>query len=168
MKHKRPNNLGLCVENFFREYLPTLRGMSQHTLRSYRDALVLFLRFMSSRKGVGPEALDLDVVTAEHVAQFLAFLEVERHNSIATRNARLAALHTFARFLAAESPEHLAEWQRVLGLPFKRGAKSTPIEYLESAEAETLLQQIDCSTAMGRRDYALFALMLNTGARVQV
>lgn len=167
MRRIRPNQLGLCVEKFFREYLSTLRGMSVHTLRSYRDALILFLRFASAHCGRRLEDLDLGAFTAEHVAQFLTSLEIERHNSIATRNARLAAMHTFARFLATESPEHLAELQRVLGLPFKRGAKNAPVEYLESAEAEAILGQIDCSTATGRRDYALFALMLNTGARVQ-
>ncbi|AGA32606.1 integrase/recombinase [Thioalkalivibrio nitratireducens DSM 14787] len=57
--------------------------------------------------------------------------------------------------------------QRVLGLPFKRGARNAPIEYLESAETEAVLAQIDRSTETGQRDYALFALMLNTGARVQ-
>lgn len=167
MKRARPSDLGLCVEKFFREYLPTLRGMSLQTIRSYRDALVLFLRFVASHSGIRLEDLSLDAVTAEHVTQFLSFLETERHNSIATRNTRLAAMHTFARFLATESPEHLAEMQRLLGLPFKRGARNAPIDYLESAEAETLLGQIDRSTETGRRDYALFALMLNTGARVQ-
>lgn len=167
MKRMRPNDLGLAVEKFFCDYLPTLRGMSLHTIRSYRDALVLFLRFVADRSGLRLEDLGLDVFTSEHVTQFLMFLEVDRHNSIATRNTRLAALHTFARFLATESPEHLAELQRVLGLPFKRGARNAPIDYLETAEAETLLGQIDRSTDTGRRDYALFALMLNTGARVQ-
>lgn len=167
MKRARPNDLGLCVEKFFREYLPALRGMSQHTICSYRDALVLFLRFVSGHSGQRLEDLDLTAFTAEHVSQFLTFLEAERRNSIATRNARLAALHTCARFLATESPEHLAELQRILGVPFKRGARNAPIEYLEAVEVETLLQQIDRSTEMGRRDYALFALMFNTGARVQ-
>ncbi|NQD96324.1 site-specific integrase, partial [Pseudomonas sp. CrR25] len=138
-----------------------------HTIRSYRDALVLFLRFMSSHNSRRLEDLSLDVFTAEHVAQFLTFLEADHHNGIATRNARLAALHTFARFLVSESPEHLAQLQRVLGLPFKRGGRNAPIEYIEPAEVETLLRQIDSSTDTGRRDYALFALMLNTGARVQ-
>ena len=167
MKRSRLNDLGLCVEKFFREYLPALRGMSQHTIRSYRDALVLFLRFVSRHTGQRLEDLGLAAFTAERVGLFLTFLEAERHNGIATRNARLAALHTFARFLATESPEHLAELQRILGVPFKRGARNAPIEYLESVEVEALLQQIDCSTEMGRRDYALFALMFNTGARVQ-
>ena len=97
----------------------------------------------------------------------MAFLEAERRNGVATRNARLAALHTLARFLATEQPAHLAELQRVLGVPFKRGGRNPPIEYLEADEVEALLKSIDRSTPSGKRDYALFALMLNTGARVQ-
>jgi integrase/recombinase XerD len=167
MKAKRPNGFGKAIERFFREYLPTLRGMSLHTIHSYRDAVVLFLRFLSSRNKKRIENLDLTDVTAERVRQFLSFLEVERHNGVSTRNARLAALHTFARFLAAEQPEHLAELQRILAVPFKRGARNGPIEYLERKEADALLGSIDRSTGLGQRDYALFALMLNTGARVQ-
>jgi site-specific recombinase XerD len=167
MTRARPNDLGICVEKFFREYLPVLRGMSQHTIRSYRDALILFLRFASEHSGRRLEDLDLADFSAEQVGHFLTSLEAERHNGIATRNARLAALHTFARFLATESPEYLAELQRILGVPFKRGARNAPIEYLESVEVATLLQQIDRSTEMGRRDHALFVLMFNTGARVQ-
>jgi len=146
MKRTRPNDLGLCLEKFFREYLPELRGMSLHTVRSYRDALVLFLRFVSNDSSRRLEDLGLEAFNAEHVTRFLTCLEGERHNGIATRNARLAALHTFARFLASKSPERLAELQRVLGLPFKRGGRNAPIEYLESVEVETLLQQIDRST----------------------
>ena len=167
MKAKRPNGFGKAIERFFREYLPAMRGMSQHTIHSYRDAIVLFLRFVSSRNKKRIEDIDLSDITAERVGQFLSFLEVERHNGVSTRNARLAALHTFARFLAAEQPAHLAELQRILGVPFKRGARNGPIEYLERNEADALLRSIDRSTRLGQRDYALFALMLNTGARVQ-
>lgn len=167
MRPDRPNPLGKGVVRFFREYLPTLRGMSLHTIRSYRDAVVLFLRFAAARGNRGVEDLDLDDLTAELVSQFLTHLELERHNGIATRNARLAALHTLARFLATEHPEHLAELQRILGLPFKRGARNAPMEYLEPGEVEALLNSIDRSTDSGQRDYALFALMFNTGARVQ-
>lgn len=167
MRPQRPNELGKGIERFFREYLPTLRGTSRHTIRNYRDAIILFLRFASSQRAKAIEALDLTDFTAQQVRDFLAFLEAERHNGVATRNARLAALHTFARFLATEQPDHLAELQRVLGVPFKRGARNEPIQYLEPQEAEALLKSINRSTPSGKRDYALFALMLNTGARVQ-
>jgi integrase len=52
-------------------------------------------------------------------------------------------------------------------MPFKRGAVEAPIEYLDRAELDALLKSIDRSTRLGRRDYALFAFMFNTGARVQ-
>ena len=167
MNNKRPNVFGRAIERYFREYLPTLRGMSVHTIHSYRDAIILFLRFVSVQKTKAIENLDLDDFTAEQVRLFLSYLEEERHNGIATRNARLAALHTLAHFLATDHPAHLAELQRVLGLPFKRGGRQAPIEYLEQNELEAFFANINRTTPLGKRDYALFALMFNTGGRVQ-
>ena len=112
-------------------------------------------------------SLEAADITADRVGRFLAFLETARQNSITTRNARLAALYTFARFLVAGNPDHMAALQQVLGIPFKRGARAAPIEYLGKAEIEVLLAGIDRSTLSGQRDYAMFSLMFNTGARVQ-
>jgi site-specific recombinase XerD len=141
--------------------------VSLHTIRSYRDALMLLLRFAARETKRPIEALSIADVNADRVGRFLKSLESERGNGIATRNARLAAIHTFARFLVAEHPEHLESLQRVLGIPFKRGAREAPIEYLEKTEVEVLLASIDRGRWSGQRDYALFALMFNTGARVQ-
>lgn len=76
-------------------------------------------------------------------------------------------LHTFARFLAWQRPQQLAQWQTILSVPFKRGARDAPIEYFDSSELDALFRSIDRESACGIRDYALFALMFNTGARVQ-
>lgn len=167
MKAYQPTDLGRPIVRFFQEYLPTLRGMSRHTIRSYRDGMILFLGFAATDCGRPPESLTIAEITADRVERFLASLESERHNSITTRNARLAALHTFARFLIAENPDHMAALQQVLGIPFKRGARVAPIEYLETKEIEALLVGIDRKVPAGRRDYAMFSLMFNTGARVQ-
>jgi len=167
MKPRQPTEFGRCLMRFFQEYLPALRGVSLHTIRSYRDALVLLLRFTARETKRPIETLDIADVNADRVARFLKSLESERRNGIATRNARLAAIHTLARFLVAEHPEHLESLQRVLGIPFKRGAREAPIEYLEKTEIEVLLASIDRASWSGQRDYALFALMFNTGARVQ-
>jgi integrase/recombinase XerD len=167
MKAYKPTELARAIVRFFQEYLPTLRGMSRHTIQSYRDAMILFLGFAAKDRGRPIEALELADITSDRVSRFLAFLEMERKNSISTRNARLAAMHTFARFLVAENPEHMAALQQILGIPFKRGARVAPIEYLEKAEIEALLAGIDRKTPAGRRDYAMFSLMFNTGARVQ-
>lgn len=90
MNPDRANEFGRALTGFFRECLPALRGMSRHTLCAYRDAIVLFLRFVAEHAGRGIEDIDLDSFTSEQVSNFLAFLEHKRHNSITTRNARLA------------------------------------------------------------------------------
>ena len=104
MKTYQQAGLGRSIVAFFQEYLPTLRGMSRHTIQSYRNGLVLFLRFAATDCGRAIESLEAADITADRVGRFLAFLETARQNSITTRNARLAALHTFARFLVAGNP----------------------------------------------------------------
>jgi integrase/recombinase XerD len=167
MKSRRHTELGLCIAKFFEDYLPGQRGMSPHTVRSYRDAVVLLLQFMARDTHKRVEQLQIADLTAECVTRFLNFLETERHNSIVTRNSRLGTIHVFARFLAAEHPEHLASLQRVINIRFKRGARDAPIEYLEGGEMQAMLKSIDRTRRGGQRDYVLFAMMFNTGARVQ-
>jgi integrase/recombinase XerD len=158
---------GQLIVDFFETYLPGQRGMSIHTLRSYRDAMVLLLQFTAQDSGRRLEALGIEDFTAQRIERFLTHLEKERGNSISTRNARLAAIHTFARHLGARHPEQLGWVQRILSIPFKRGATERVIEYPESADIERLMKHIDRRTPLGQRDIALFGLMLNTGARVQ-
>src|ERR1700693_4965780 len=69
------DELGLALVRFFQNYLPTLRGMSRHTIHSYRDTLVLLLRFLSAKRHCGIERLDLAAITADSVGQFLTSLE---------------------------------------------------------------------------------------------
>jgi integrase/recombinase XerD len=167
MSRSTPTALGRDLVTFFEDFLPAQRGLSPHTIRSYRDTLLLFLRFTARERRRTVDRLDIPDLTVERVTRFLASLEAERHNCIATRNARLGAIHVFARYLAGQRPEHLGTLQRIIGMPFKRGAIEAPIEYLDRAELDALLKSIDRSTELGRRDYALFAFMFNTGARVQ-
>ena len=167
MTRTTPTALGRELVRFFEDFLPVQRGVSPHTLRSYRDAVLLLLQFAARDARRPLERLDIPDLSAERVTRVLAALEAERHNSIATRNARLGTIPVLARFLASRHPEQLGTLQRVIGIPFKRGAVEAPIEYLERNEIDALLKSIDRSTPNGRRDYALFALMFNTGARVQ-
>jgi integrase/recombinase XerD len=167
MRRSSSTDLAQLVQRFFEEFLPGLRGMSTHTIRSYRDALILLLRFLARDTRRRIETLELTEVTAARVERFLMSLERERHNGITTRNTRLAALHTFSRFLAMQRPQFMAQFQGILNVPFKRGAREAPVEYFDSHELDALFKSIDRTSASGVRDYALFALMFNTGARVQ-
>jgi integrase/recombinase XerD len=167
MSTSQPTDLGRALVRFFQEYLPRQRGVSPHTICSYRDTTVLLLQFAAGDTRRGIERLQIADMKAECVKRFLSFLETDRHNSIATRNARLAGIHVFCRFLAAEQPQFLGDLQQVLAIPFKRGARIVPIDYLDAAEVDALLRSVDRSRPDGVRDYALLALMFNTGARVQ-
>jgi integrase/recombinase XerD len=166
MKPAKPNRLASCLRDYFADHLPRLRGMSPHTIHSYRDSLVLLLRFVASNRKIDICGLDLEDLEPDRVLAFLAHLEKERANSVTTRNVRLAAIRAFFRYVGAHHPDHLERSQRVLGVPFKR-ADQRVIEYLDRPEIEAVLARVDRSTADGRRDYALLATMFNTGARVQ-
>jgi integrase/recombinase XerD len=166
MKPVLPNTLARALRGFFVDHLPRVRGASPHTVSSYRDTFVLLLRFVARQKQRAVPELDVDHLGPQEILDFLHDLEVERHNIAATRNVRLAAIHAFFRYCAAEHPQRIEHCQRVLAVPFKR-ARSRPVEYLEFAEIQAVLAAIDRSTTNGRRDYALLASMFNTGARVQ-
>ena len=166
MKAKKPNLLASLLQNFFSNHLPILRGMSPHTIQSYRDSLVLLLRFLALHKNRPASTLDLGDLDLKGIQDFLVHLELNRKNSTSTRNIRLSALHSFFRFVAERHPDRLEQAQRILGIPFKK-ASSRVVEYLEYEEIKQVLSAIDQTKFKGRRDYALLATMFNTGARVQ-
>jgi len=143
-----------------------MRGMSSHTILSYRDSFKLFLQFLSQQKKRAVSDLDIEGIGVGEVIAFLEHLEMNRHNGIGTRNIRLSAIHSFFRYLSGMYPEYLDKSQRILGIPFKR-TSTRIVEYLEFEEVTAVIQAVDRSKANGRRDYALLSLMFNTGARVQ-
>lgn len=166
MEPSSANTLARSLRGFFSEYVPELRGLSRHTLLSYRDTLILLLRFVATSRNTNPVTLELDAISPEAVVSFLSYLEKERHNKASSRNVRLAAIHSFFRYVAMHIPERIEHAQRILAIPFKRtGIQS--IDYLESEELRAVLSNIGRTARDGRRDYALLALMFNSGARAQ-
>jgi integrase/recombinase XerD len=161
-----PNALARTLRRFFAEHLPGVRGASTHTVRSYRDALALLLRFLAARTARPVVELDLADLVPDAILAFLDHLEQKRGNGAATRNARLAAVHAFARYVATQDPERIETCQRLLAIPFKR-AQTRIVEYLEADELRAMLEATDPSTSTGRRDHALLLALFNTGARVQ-
>lgn len=163
---QKPNTLACALRDFFSNHLPLLRGMSPHTILSYRDCLALLLRFIALQQKRSVVKLDIEDLNTESVGTFLQMLETERGNSPTTRNVRLAAIHVFFRYLAGRYPEKLEHCQRILAIPFKR-AQTRQVEYLEYDEIQAILDTVDRSSEDGRRDYVLLVTMFNTGARVQ-
>lgn len=160
------NLLGAVVRDYFTDHLPRIRGSSAHTILSYRDSIVLLLRFVAEQRKMPVAALDLADLDPPRLLAFLSHLEDQRNNGVATRNVRLAAIHAFFRFVASRNPEQLDLAQRAIAVPFKR-APNRAIDYLEYEEIDSILKAIDRTTSQGVRDYALLATMFNTGGRVQ-
>ena len=164
MKENSAQPLAVSLRGFFMDYLPQQRAMSPHTISSYRDSLKLLLQFVAGRKA-DPSQLTIEQLTVERTTAFLQALETERHNSARTRNVRLSAVHSFFRYLGTQHPEHLAQTQRLLSIPFKRTV-TREIQHLEFDELQAVLHGIDQTTAEGQRDFVLLSFLFNTGARV--
>ena len=103
-------------------------------------------------------------VSADSVRMFLVHLEESRGCAISTRNQRLAAIHSLARFVALHSPEHIAWCEEICVIPFKK-CTQTPVVYLEKAEIDALLAAPNLKSAQGQRDHLLLLFLYNTGAR---
>ena len=157
--------LAPILEGFFTERLIGQRQASPHTVASYRDAFRLLLAFVQRRVGKAPSTLALEDLDAVVIGAFLDHLEAERHNSVRTRNNRLAAIHSLFAYAALRHPEHAALIQRVLAIPAKRTDRQL-VAFLADDEVDALLAAPDRDTWVGRRDHALLLVAVQTGLRV--
>ncbi len=156
---------GQLVQDFFLRRLIAQRGASARTVESYRDAFELLFGFVEQRTGKPPSALSLADLDAPLVLDFLDHLETGRGNSARTRNARLAAIHSFMRYAAIRDPASLPITTRVLAIPAKRFDRPV-LGYLTREQIAAILAAPDRGTWSGRRDAVLLATAYNTGARV--
>lgn len=157
--------LAPTLQKFFTDRLLTQRDASPHTVAAYRDTFRLLLTHVQHTAGIPPGRLDLADLDATVIGGFLSHLEGDRHNSVRTRNARLAAIHSFYGYAALQHPEHAALIQRVLAIPSKRHDKAI-VTYLTDTELDALVAAIDTATWLGRRDHALIVTAAQTGLRV--
>ena len=152
------------VRRFLMEHIVADLNLSRNTQASYRDVMALLLPFAAKQQGQLIDQLEIERLAPDVVRCFLAHLEAERHCSVSTRNQRLAAIHAFARFIGARSPEHLAWCAELTAIPFKKAATGT-LPYLDKPEMDALLAAPDRRTSQGTRDHALLLFLYNAGAR---
>jgi site-specific recombinase XerD len=153
------------LQRFFTDRLLQQRQASPHTIAGYRDTFRLVLRFAAERLRRAPSALTLEDFTPAFISEFLDYLERVRGNSNRTRNARLAAIHSFAQYVALNEPAHALLCQRLLAIPSRRYERKI-VQFLTAAEMDALLAMPDASTWMGRRDRTLLLVAFQTGLRV--
>jgi site-specific recombinase XerC len=157
--------LAPALQAYFTERLVSQRAASPNTIAGYKQTFRLLLPFASARCGRAPSQLSIDDLDAPVISAFLAHLEKERGNSPATRNNRLAAVHSMFAYIALHYPEHAATAQRVLAIPAKRTRRAI-VTYLTADEADAVVAACDQGTWTGRRDHAMLALTLQAGLRI--
>jgi len=157
--------LAPSLQAYFTDRLIGQRSASPNTIAAYRDTFRLLLGFAAQRTGTAPSGLDIAALDAPLIAAFLEHLQRDRGNTVATRNSRLAAIHSLFAYLALQHPEHAASIQRVLAIPSKRTERNL-LTYLTDPEVDALLAACNRATWTGRRDHAMFALTIQTGLRI--
>jgi site-specific recombinase XerD len=158
--------IGPLVQSFVLDGLISIKGLRPASVRSYRDALRIFLTFVAADAGRRITKLTLADLSFERVLRFLQHLEDKRGNHVRTRNHRLALLHTFFDYLASREPEILAVAERVAAIPSKRVAPPET-RFLDRDQIATLFATLPACGHSALRDRALLLFLYNTGARVQ-
>jgi site-specific recombinase XerD len=160
------NRFSYHVEKYFGEYLPLHIGASANTCKSYRDTFVQLLGYIEATQGVKPDRVTLETLAADLVEGFLLHLEETKGVCASTRNQRLAAIHSFVKYLQRKELSHFDRCAAILSIPFKKAAQPS-MAWLSIREVETLFSLPDTHTKKGLRDIALMAVLYETGARVQ-
>ena len=160
-----PADFASLLQRFFGERLIQQQNASPRTVAAYRDSFRLLLTYAERERGKPPAKLTLGDFDATLVLDFLAHLETERHNTVRSRNARLAAVRAFAHYVALQCPPALQLAQQILAIPMKRFERPL-LGFLSRVEVQAVLAAPDAGTWCGRRDRVMFALLYNTGARV--
>jgi integrase/recombinase XerD len=158
------NLLSPWVRRFLMEYLIGERNLAVNTQKSYRDTLRMLLPFIARSAEKPIDRLEVVDLSSERIRAFLLELEEKRKCSVATRNQRLAAIHSLARFISLHSPEHLQWCGELKNIPLKKASRPL-VTYLEKPEMDALLAAPDQTTEQGRRDHAVLLFLYNTGAR---
>lgn len=163
--HGSETSFPTLLQQFFLERLIQQRNASTQTIAAYRDSFRLLLQFAQLHLRKPPERLALVDLDAPLILAFLNHLENERHNTIRSRNVRLAAIRSFLQFAALQEPTALPIIQRVIAIPMKRFDKPM-LGFLSRTEMQAILDAPDCTTWCGQRDRVMFATLYNTGGRV--
>jgi site-specific recombinase XerD len=158
-------DLAPILQGFFTDRLARQKKASPNTVAAYRDTCRLLLSFAQASTGKAPSRLSLADLDATLIGAFLQHLEDDRGNSNATRNARLAAIHSLFSYAAPRAPEHATVISQVLAIPPRRRERAI-VSYLTPEETDALLAAPDRQTWHGRRDHALLLLAIQTGLRV--
>ena len=153
------------VTGFLTDYLPLQRGYSKNTILSYRDALKLFIVFLTEARGFQLSKFTMSRLNRVIVVEFLEWCRA-RGASVATTNQRLAALKSFATYAQVEQIDYIAPLQDIQAVR-SRKTDEKEVSFLNVEQMTLLINRPDVNTRNGLRHRATLTLLYDSGCRVQ-
>ena len=167
MKRKNASSFLNLLESYFSTYLPTAKGLSPATIKSYKTAFRVMFEFMYSEKGINADEIKFATLTADFISEYLDWLETERKCSVSTRNHRLSVLNAFSEYAQNRDFEAASVFRsNLMKIPIKKGQPNKRYFFTKN-EIKLLLSLPDTKTAIGKRNMALLCFMYASGARAQ-
>ena len=160
----KTSEFSLRLGDFLGAYLPAQRNVTANTIASYAQTFVLLISHCEKKK-IPIDQMKMDHFNADTILSFVDYLEQERSNGVSTRNQRMAALRSFARYLAAHVPDRARQWERIKNIPSKRHVTRQWIMHMDIPSMARLLRGPDRATPWGRRDATLLSLLYDSGIR---
>jgi site-specific recombinase XerD len=165
---KKPNQLIPILDEFFTDYLPNVKGLSENSINAYQYAFQLLFRYLDEVKEFTTDKVTFEILSGNTIPDFLLYLEQERGCSVKTRNLRRAAILSFAKFAAKRTlPAALPFYSEMLELPKKREPREFGVKHFTKEEIAILLKLPGSAKIVEQRDVTLLSLLYATGARAQ-
>ena len=152
------------LSNFLQEYLNIERNFSNNTIISYKKAFQLLVEYLIKKKSFKLKDVTFTNVTREIIIDFLDYLEIEKKNSIRTRNQRLAAIKSFYQYCAIDEIDNIDNIKKILSIHSKKETKKI-VDFLTEEEVKIIFDNIDVSLKKGKRNLTLLVLLYDTAAR---
>ena len=162
----KPTDFAKHLTEFLSVYLPSQKNASKNTICSYRDTFKLMIKYCEKKESLPAERITMETLSSKLIINFLEWLENDRKCCISSRTQRLAAIHSFFRYVQSEEPAGIFHFQKIIAISIKK-TKKTVVDHLTPEAMKLLLEQPDKYTPKGRRDLTLMSILYDTGARVQ-
>ena len=137
-KYEKSEYAGYWIRRFLCSYLTDVRNLSANTVKAYRDAIRMLITHICQDKRMEADSILIKDITPKAVLSMLDEIEHKRGCSVKTRNLRLSAFVALAKYVAANSPEHIDWCREIRNIPVKK-APRTLITYLEKEEMKHLI-----------------------------
>lgn len=154
------------LHEYFTIYLPNYRPASEHTLRSYKKVVDIFLEYLKQKHNASLFDLSFDMIDRETMQSFATHLSDEKHCGASTCNQRMACLKAFLKFCSESDPALAKYYLHMEGIAVRTNTNNMLIDYLSEKAVRLLIEQPDSETKKGIRDMFFMILLYDAGARV--